>query len=139
MLVCMEKDLLPSDPEFSSPVQVYEHGVNVLCTVFLDSQKGPNLCTFILTTISRGPKTISSLLWDLTCRLISEMLFQGFQGKGLDLPSLRELTSAELKLNPCKITPDKRDMQVLKQRSRLQTGEESSDFFFNVCLTGFLP
>ena len=30
MLVCMEKDLLPPDPEFPPPVQIYEHGINVL-------------------------------------------------------------------------------------------------------------
>ena len=72
MLVCLKKDLLPSDPEFSSLIQIYEHGINVLCTVFLDSHKGPDLCTFILTTISRGPKAISGLLRDLT-RAVSRL------------------------------------------------------------------
>ena len=52
MLTCMEQYLLTPDPKLTSPVQISEHGVDVLRTVLLNSNKGTNLCAFVLTSIS---------------------------------------------------------------------------------------
>ena len=65
-----EEDLLTPNPKLASPIQVDEHLIDVLQTVFFNANKSPNLSPFLLGSVSCCPEPAARLLRDFTVGLV---------------------------------------------------------------------